>query len=289
MYPRSSPRHWLLRFLIGIALIVSAGLGGFRDLVDFDPLGLLTMVPGLVGFVLALSSINPLVRFATLEARTRRAWSAAAAEAFAIASLPRRVYYLLAAVAEADGPMSVAERETVRRFVLEKFASAADIDTLRSWEARPLAIADRVGLAARVAAGLDESELDSLFCWCCVVAFADGKFRANEHTALQDVAKGLGIEPARARFLFHVVRAQYLGGRETGARPRPASASDTRANALSVLGLPADASADTIRKRHRQLVRQFHPDAQPRLGPVALREATERFQEIQRAYEVLTT
>jgi curved DNA-binding protein CbpA len=50
-----------------------------------------------------------------------------------------------------------------------------------------------------------------------------------------------------------------------------------------------DASADDIRRRHRELVRRFHPDAQPNLGPIAQQEATERFRAIQRAYELLTT
>ena len=55
-----------------------------------------------------------------------------------------------------------------------------------------------------------------------------------------------------------------------------------------MLGLPANASAAQIRRRHRELVRKFHPDAQPNLGEAAQREATERFRSIQRAYELLT-
>ncbi|MGB3967311.1 MAG: J domain-containing protein, partial [Planctomycetota bacterium] len=68
-------------------------------------------------------------------------------------------------------------------------------------------------------------------------------------------------------------------------RPRVA---ETREQALAVLDLPADATPEQIRKRHRELVRKFHPDAQPSLGPIAQREATERFTAIQRAYETLS-
>lgn len=293
MFSRSSVHHWLLRFAVGAALIAAAGTGVFLHLLGGEnPLGMATILPGLAGFFLALSSITPLVRLMTMEARTRRAWTEAAATAFARASLPRRVYYLLAAVAEADGPMSDAERATVRHFVLERFAEPIDPDSLQTWEAQPLSITDRIGLAARIAPQLDETELDSLFCWCCFVAFADGNYREPEHRALQEVAKGLGLDAGRARMLFHLARAQFLGGQTTGNRERPrsepATPADARLRALDVLGLPADATIDTIRKRHRQLARQFHPDAQPSLGPVAMREATERFQQIQRAYEVLT-
>ena len=62
----------------------------------------------------------------------------------------------------------------------------------------------------------------------------------------------------------------------------------TRVDALAALGLPAHATEAQIRRRHRELVRKFHPDAQPNLGEAAQKEATERFRAIQRAYEVLT-
>lgn len=288
MPPRSSPNYWIGRFLLGIAFILGAGLGQGLIMVG-NPLGIVSFFFGIGGFVLAYSSITPLVRYATLSVRTRQAWSEAAHEAFTRASLPRRIYYLLAAVAEADGPMTPGERETVRHFLLERFLDPIMGDEIRNWEEQPLQFTDRIGLAARIATGLDASERDSLFCWCCLVAFADGKFRDPEHAVLSDVAKGLGLSASRARMLFHLARAQYLRGEKQGSATRPGPAIDRRAQALAVLGLPADANPVQIRARHRQLVRKFHPDAHANLGPIAQREATERFTEIQRAYETLTT
>src|ERR687890_957623 len=49
------------------------------------------------------------------------------------------------------------------------------------------------------------------------------------------------------------------------------------------LGLPRDANQDDIRKAHRKLVREYHPDANP-----GDRSAEERFKEVQYAYEVLS-
>jgi DnaJ-domain-containing protein 1 len=286
MPPRSSLRYWLGRFLTGVLLLVLAGFVLPRLLRA--PSLVVTFPVGFAGFYLALSAITPLVRFASLAARTRAAWSEAASEAFARASLPRRIYYLLASVAEIDGPMSAAERETVRQFVLERFDPVL-ADELRLWEEQPLHVTDRVGLAARVARGLDETELDSLFCWCCLVALADGKYREHHHAVLQEIARGLGIAPARARLLFHLAKEQHLRGERQEPARGDASAVDERQRALATLGLPRHADAEAIRKRHRELVRRFHPDAQPSLGPIAQREATERFREIQRAYEVLTS
>lgn len=277
---QSSPQYWYARFLGGLTLIVLAGAAG---------LGRPFTVPlGLFGFWLAMKSVTPVIRLLTRQVHAHTPWDSAATAAFARASLPRRIYYLLTAVAEADGPMTAVERETVRHFVLERFADPVHRDEIRLWEAQPLQVHDPAGLAARIAVGLDDGELDTLFCWCCLVAFADDKFAAEEHAVLQLVGKGLGLPATRARMLFHMARALYLRGDTKGRATRPAPPVDERANAYAVLGLPVGASPDQIKKRHRELAKRFHPDSQPHLGPVAQQEATQRFQEIQRAYEILS-
>ena len=291
MFDRSSTHYWLGRFAIGVALLIAAGLGLVAKVLPVrDSLGLISLAAGLYGFRLAYTSIGPFLRAHNYRQLTQKQWNEAAQAAFARASLPRRVFYLLVAVAEADGPIQPGERELVRRFLLERFGDPVHADEIQSWEMRPLPVQDRVGLAARIANGLDEHELDTLFCWCALVTFADGRFRQDEHAALHDVATGLGIPGPRARMLFHLARAQFLAGdsgrQRQGEPQRPAGA---RADALAVLGLPLDATAEQIRRRHRELVRRFHPDAQPNLGEVAQREARERFHAIQRAYEVLTS
>jgi curved DNA-binding protein CbpA len=54
-------------------------------------------------------------------------------------------------------------------------------------------------------------------------------------------------------------------------------------NLYEVLGISRGASQDDIRKAHRRLVREHHPDANPGDG-----SAEGRFKEIQQAYEVLS-
>jgi DnaJ-domain-containing protein 1 len=290
---RSDPKYWLLRFGGGVLMILAAGLGVVARLTRWgDPTGFVTLVVGFWGFYLAFGAIQPLVRLSARAQARRHPWSASATDQFARASLPRRVFYLLTAIAGVDGPISAREREMVRAFVLEHFVSGVSNGELRAWEAQPLQVDDRAGLAARIAAGLSEAEIDTLFIWCALVAFADGKFVETEHGVLQEIARAFGLQQRRARMLFHLARSQFLREQGQGAgdgRGRPANGpGDVRTRALQVLGLPNDATADQIRKRHRELVRRFHPDAQPNLGPVAQREATERFQEIQRAYETLS-
>ena len=57
----------------------------------------------------------------------------------------------------------------------------------------------------------------------------------------------------------------------------------TTQDLYKLLGLPRGASQEDIRKAHRKLVRQYHPDANPE-DP----QAEKRFKEVQRAYEVLS-
>lgn len=52
-----------------------------------------------------------------------------------------------------------------------------------------------------------------------------------------------------------------------------------------VLGVPRDASAADIKKAYRTLARKHHPDLQP---PESRAQATQRFQEINEAHEVLS-
>ena len=57
----------------------------------------------------------------------------------------------------------------------------------------------------------------------------------------------------------------------------------TTKDLYKILGLPKDASQDDIRKAHRKLVREYHPDANPQ-NPTA----AESFKQVQQAYEVLS-
>ena len=166
MFDRTTLQYWIARFVLGLFLLLAVGMGLVQRFSPIkDGLGLITLAVGMFGFSLSLGAIKPLTRLSTFHANTRKEWAQATRNAFQRASLPRRIYYLLVAVAESDGPIRPSEREVIRQFLLERFDDPISADEIRSWEMQPLATHDLIGLAARIATSLSESELDTLFCW----------------------------------------------------------------------------------------------------------------------------
>ncbi|MCA8943073.1 MAG: DnaJ domain-containing protein [Planctomycetes bacterium] len=208
---------------------------------------------------------------------------------FQRASMPRKIFHLLYSVAEIDGTAGPHERELVRRFLLERFQRPDLFLEIRDWQATAVPLEQIQELVHELRAMLSFPECETVFSWCCHVALIDRKFHAIEHELLQRIARHFGLPGDHARRIFLHAKMRILGGdtrdqrRSSPGRPAP-----DRDRALRILGLPGNASPEEIRKRHRELVKQYHPDAHSKLGEVAAKEAVERFREVQTAYETLT-
>jgi DnaJ domain len=71
-------------------------------------------------------------------------------------------------------------------------------------------------------------------------------------------------------------------------RPRTASGvSAGRSEALRILGLHGDASADAVKKVYRKLALTLHPDVHPRASTEERASLSARFQEVTTAYQAL--
>lgn len=281
-------------------------LQAFRNLLLWVAVILLTfylfkgygclVLAGIVGFALWLSGRNllRLIRVAAIEHEHAREVREEFRRQFHRATtLPRQVFMLLLGVAEVDGASDKQERDLVRQFVLQRFTSPVDADDLRVWEAARVPREQLPALAAVMRGMLSDSECETVFAWCCLVAFADGRFNPEEHMALQEIARAFGMEPYHARRIFHHARQAHLrGGAGAGfegaaGTSRARGPISSRHQALETLGLEDGATIEQIRGRHRELVKRYHPDKHVHLGPVAAKEAEERFREVQAAYEIL--
>lgn len=109
-----------------------------------------------------------------------------------------------------------------------------------------------------------EDVLDGLF----HIAKADHAFHPDENGFLADVARVFGFSDAD----FARIRARHV------ASPRQ--------DDYLILGIPQDASTEDVRRRYRELVRDYHPDRHIAAGVPAemIAIATERLQKVNAAY-----
>ena len=265
----------------------------------------LDVITGMAGFILALRAIGPFTRSLSDDAKLRRDWGSQRQRDFSNAAPPQQVYELLLCVVLADGRASKGERELVRRFLLSRFPDPKTQQQLNQWERQSLRSGDAKALARSIARGLDPGERGTVYSWCCMIALEDREFSPRERETLDRIAAGLGIHKDEARLLFlfaHQMmhgrkqadrRSEHSQQQSSGQSSHSSSRNSTpplneRQRAFEILDLPSTATEEQIRKRHRELVRRFHPDRHNHLGKVALAEATERFRRIQTAYEVLS-
>ncbi len=213
------------------------------------------------------------------------------AHEFRRSTLPRQIYWLLLAIAEADGEAGEKEQRMVREFLIERFP-AQDVRDIATWHAERVS-APLHTLAAGLRLTLTRSETETLFFWACLVAFVDERFNDVEQAALYDAARGLGLDPTHARRIFWHAKYAYLGADERPGQPgkqrapQKTGTTSARQRALGIMGLDATAGPDAIRKRHRELAKKFHPDRHQHLGEAAAKEAAARFRQVQAAYEEL--
>lgn len=117
------------------------------------------------------------------------------------------------------------------------------------------------------------------------IAMADGELHANEAAALREIAQGLGFNTHAFEQILAMLRAQ---DQFSGHSRAPASGSELN-TAYVALGVEKSATDAEVKKAYRKLMSENHPDKLMGQGvPDSLiKMATERAQEVQRAYDVI--
>ena len=123
------------------------------------------------------------------------------------------------------------------------------------------------------------------------VALADGSFDVAEEAIIAKVALGLGIPRFAFERLIQMIKAQnaFQGGQFHGDRYGAPAQANSLELAYQALGLNSDASDGEIKRTYRKLMSQYHPDKLTGQGMPQdmIKEATERSQEIQAAYDTI--
>lgn len=208
------------------------------------------------------------------------------------------VFRLLGHLAKADGRVSESEVQQTEAYMAEmgltaehrkeaialfKEGAAADFD------------ADAQVARFREVCGRRANLVRMLLIYLVNVALADGELDQQEAEVLRRIAQGLGISSAMFEQLLRMIQAQNsFGGQQyqgagSGAGG-PTSASQLE-KAYDALGVSPDASDAEIKKAYRKLMSQYHPDKLMGQGVPEdmVKEATERSQEISKAYDLIKT
>ncbi|UTA46975.1 co-chaperone DjlA [Simiduia sp. 21SJ11W-1] len=116
------------------------------------------------------------------------------------------------------------------------------------------------------------------------MAMADGELHPGEERALREVAEGLGFAGVMFEQLMAMLRAQDQF-RSQQAPP----AGYELATAYAALGVEKSATDAELKRAYRKLMSENHPDKLMGQGVPdgMIKVATERAQEVQRAYDVI--
>jgi len=131
-------------------------------------------------------------------------------------------------------------------------------------------------------------------------AIADGDIHPSERDILHIVAEELGFSAAqlekRLKMQEAAFRFQRSGGfsgqggsQQNHGQWQKASSADQLKDAYNLLGINEDADAKTIKRAHRKLMNEHHPDKLVAKGlpPEMMEMAKEKAQEIQGAYDLI--
>ena len=212
----------------------------------------------------------------------------------------KTVFTLKGKLAKADGRVSEAEVAHVEQFMTQLNMSTAHrkqaieyftVGKQADYDIEPL-IQEFNSITAR-----SPNLKQMLMVYLVRIALADGEIHPKEANLLQNIGQQLGYSAESFEQLLAMLQGQdqFAGGQyqSTGGQSgmggyTSASAIDSAYQALGVSKSHTDAE---IKKAYRRLVREYHPDKLMGQGlPEAMiKEATERSQEIQTAYDLIKT
>lgn len=203
------------------------------------------------------------------------------------------LFMLLGHIAKADGRITETEIKLTES-LMEKMGLSADHkrEAIRLFKvgAEPIFNLDNVLRDFKYHSSRSPNLVQMLLVYLINLAMADGELHAKEEQILRQVAEKLGFSSFIFEQILRMIRAQNaFGDDEHFQRAQQAPRADEVTLAYEALGVSPTASDAEIKKSYRKLMSQYHPDKLIGQGMPEdmIKEATERSQEIQKAYDVI--
>lgn len=200
---------------------------------------------------------------------------------------------LCAAVMKADGKIMRSELDFVKRFFTEQFGAdhaQQQILELRELLKQDIAIKE---VCTEIGAHMDyHLRLQLLHC-LFGLANSDDEIGKQEMDMIQTISNYMDIhfkdyESLKAMFMFGGFGGQQQYSNAGGQQQQRVRVNqmDTKA-AYTILEIEATATDDEVKKAYRKMAVKYHPDKVASLGEAHVKSATEKFQKVQEAYELI--
>ena len=175
---------------------------------------------------------------------------------------------LIAAIMKADGKVMQSELNYVRTFFIQKFGESQAREALRMLRDLLKQTIPLEDISYQIRDRLDYHSRLELIHLLYGVAQADGSLHPSELGLINRIAGYLGISVSDQQSL----RNMFEGDTD---------------KAYKIIGVNKNASVEEIKKAYRKLATEYHPDKVSYLGEDFRKDAEEKFQKINMAYETI--
>ena len=175
---------------------------------------------------------------------------------------------LAAAVIKADGTVLKSELEYIKKFFIKNFGvehTQEQMLVLRELLQKDIPVRE---VCMQIRQNMEHAARLQLIHFLFGVSSADGTVHSREVNVIAEIAGYLGVNTAD----FNSLKAMFY--------------KDTDSD-YKILEIEKSATDDEVKKAYRKMAVKFHPDKVSHLGDDIQKDAKEKFQKLQNAYDAI--
>ncbi len=173
---------------------------------------------------------------------------------------------LIAAVMKADGKILKSELDYVKKYLVQSFGQESATEAIHMLHDIIKQDIPVEQVCAQIKQNLDYSSRLQMLHLLFGIAKADGEIHPSELSIIQKISYYIGVNQND----FESIKSMFY---------------DNVDSAYKILGVERSASNEEIKKMYRKMAVKYHPDKVSYLGEDVQKDAKEKFEKINDAYE----
>lgn len=182
------------------------------------------------------------------------------------------ILILVAAVMKADGHVKKSELEVVKTFLYKLYPASQAQDALLVLKNILQQDINYIAVANQIRANINYSTRLEIVHVLLDIANADQQFDTIERDVIESIARALNIMPSDFKSLLALYQKQV----------------DPKWM-YQALEITPEATDEEVKKAYRRMAMKYHPDKLASAPEEVKQKATEKFRDIQQAYETIKT